>query len=256
MIQIAVYGKGGIGKSTTVSNLAAALSERGLTVMQIGCDPKADSTVSLRHGAPLPTVLELKRTRGHAFGLEDMVHVGYGGVLCVEAGGPTPGTGCAGRGIIAALEELKAKGAYDTYHPDVVFYDVLGDVVCGGFSMPMRSGYADRVFVITSGENMALHAAANIGLAVDHFRDRGYATLGGLILNRRNVKHEDEKVQELCDDLHTTLTGTLSRSDTVLEAEEQTKTVLEAFPDSPMAAEYRRLAEQVASVCGLELAPC
>ena len=162
MIKIAVYGKGGIGKSTTVSNVAAALAEKGLKVMQIGCDPKADSTMQLRHGEVVPTVLELVNQRKYDFELEDMVRIGFGGVVCVEAGGPTPGMGCAGRGIITALEKLKEKGAYEVYQPDVVLYDVLGDVVCGGFTMPMRKGYADKVFIVTSGENMSIHAAANI----------------------------------------------------------------------------------------------
>ena len=144
---------GGIGKSTTVSNVAAALAEkRGLKVMQIGCDPKADSTMQLRHGEVVPTVLELVNQRKNDFELEDMVRIGFGGVVCVEAGGPTPGMGCAGRGIITALEKLKEKGAYEVYQPDVVLYDVLGDVVCGGFTMPMRKGYADKVFIVTSGE--------------------------------------------------------------------------------------------------------
>lgn len=250
MIKIAVYGKGGIGKSTTVSNLSAALAEKGLRVMQIGCDPKADSTSGLRHNEKLRTVLELVREKGSAVTLEEMTMEGFGGVICVEAGGPTPGTGCAGRGIIAALEKLAEKGAYETYAPDVVFYDVLGDVVCGGFSMPMRSGYADKVFVVTSGENMAIHAAANIGLAVENFRGRGYAGLGGIILNRREVKREDEKVQELCEDLNTRLVGTLSRSETVQAAEELGMTVIEAFPESDMAAEYRALAKAVLEAAG------
>ena len=249
MIKIAVYGKGGIGKSTTISNVAVAMAEQGLTVMQIGCDPKADSTVLLRHGAPMETVLDLVRDRKNDFTLEDMVMEGYRGVLCVEAGGPAPGMGCAGRGIIAALEKLKEKGAYETYQPDVVIYDVLGDVVCCGFSMPMRGGYADQVFVLTSGENMAIHAAANIAMAVENFKNRGYAKLGGLILNRRNVKHEEEKVQELCGDIHSRVIGTLNRSETVTDAEEQAMTVLEAQPDSEMAQEYRRLAEQILAVC-------
>ena len=242
MIKIAIYGKGGIGKSTTVSNLAAALAEQGLTVMQIGCDPKADSTVALRGEEPMKTVLELVRERKDDFTLEDMVRIGYHGVICVEAGGPSPGLGCAGRGIIAALEKLKEKGAYEVFQPDVVFYDVLGDVVCGGFSMPMRGGYADKVFIITSGENMAIHAAANIALAVENFKGRGYAELGGLILNRRNVKNEEEKVQELAEDIHSTVIGRLNRSETVQDAEELGKTVIEAFPDSEMAEEYRTLA--------------
>ena len=251
MIKIAIYGKGGIGKSTTVSNLSAALSDMGYKVMQIGCDPKADSTVSLHGRGRIPTVLDLVRQKKNGFDLEDMVTIGYGGVVCVEAGGPTPGLGCAGRGIIAALEKLAEKGAYETYQPDVVIYDVLGDVVCGGFSMPMRGGYADRVFVITSGENMAIHAAANIAMAIDGFKGRGYASLGGIILNRRNVKNEEAKVEELAEDIHSQVIATLSRSDTVQEAEELGKTVVEAFPNSPMAAEYRVLAKVLLEKCGV-----
>ena len=255
MIKIAVYGKGGIGKSTTVSNLSAALAERGKKVMQIGCDPKADSTMSLLHGAPIETTLDLIRAKKDQFSLEEMTRIGYGGVVCAEAGGPMPGVGCAGRGIIAALEKLGEKGAYERYQPDIVFYDVLGDVVCGGFSMPMRGGYADKVFIITSGENMAIHAAANIAMAIEAFRGRGYAQLGGLILNRRNVSRETEKVQELAEDLSTSIVGELSWSDTVSAAEEQQKTVIEAFPNSPMAEEYRRLADQLLAACG-EKQPC
>ncbi len=249
MIKIAVYGKGGIGKSTTVANAAAALAEKGLRVMQIGCDPKADSTVLLR-GKDQPTVLDLVRS-GRDFSLDDMVSIGFGGVICVEAGGPTPGSGCAGRGIIAALEKLAEKGAYEEYKPDVVFYDVLGDVVCGGFSMPMRQGYADRVFIITSGENMAIHAAANIAMAIDGFKNRGYASLGGIILNRRDVAREDEKVAELCSDIGSGLVGVLSHSNTVAQAEELGKTVIEAFPQSDMAKQYRDLADSLMKICGV-----
>ena len=181
-----------------------------------------------------------------------MVCEGYGGVICVEAGGPAPGLGCAGRGIIAALEKLKDKGAYSTYDPDVVIYDVLGDVVCGGFSMPMRGGYADKVFVITSGENMAMHAAANIAVALDGFRDRGYASLGGIILNHRNVRDEDAKVAELASDVGSEVIGELTRSETVTDAEDLGKTVIEAFPESSMAEEYRTLAKKIIEICGIE----
>ena len=239
MIKIAVYGKGGIGKSTTVSNVAAALAGQGLRVMQIGCDPKADSTTMLHGGTRIPTVLDLVRERKDNFSLEEMVVQGFGGVICVEAGGPTPGLGCAGRGIVAALDKLAEKGAYEVYKPDLVIYDVLGDVVCGGFSMPMRRGYADKVFVVTSGENTA----------IENFRDRGYASLGGLILNRRNVKNEQQKVEELAQELGTGIVGTLDHSDLVTQAEELGKTVLEAFPDSDMAQQYRDLAESLLRAC-------
>ncbi len=243
MIKAAIYGKGGIGKSTTVSNISASLAKKGLTVMQIGCDPKADSTVLLRGKKEVSTVLDLIREKGNNFTLDDMVIKGFGGVLCVEAGGPAPGMGCAGRGIIASLEKLEEKGAFEVYKPDIVFYDVLGDVVCGGFTMPMRPGYAEKVFVITSGENMSIHAAANIGMATQNFKGRGYARLGGIILNRRNVKNEEEKVAELADDLETKIVGSLNRSEIVLDAEELGKTVIEAFPESEMAKEYEKLAD-------------
>ncbi|MDO4307197.1 MAG: nitrogenase iron protein NifH [Eubacteriales bacterium] len=243
MKKIAVYGKGGIGKSTIVSNLAAAMAKKGLRVMQIGCDPKADSTIGLRHGEKLPTILETVRKKKDQFTLEEITKTGYAGVVCVEAGGPIPGLGCAGRGIITALEKLEAKGAYDRFEPDVVFYDVLGDVVCGGFSMPMRDGYADQVFIVTSGENMSIYAAANIATAIENFQGRGYAGLGGMILNCRNVKNEMEKVEELCGDFHTEIVGKIAFSETVQDAEALHKTVIEAFPESEIAEAYRNLAD-------------
>lgn len=245
MYKIAVYGKGGIGKSTTVSNMAAALAGKGMKVMQIGCDPKADSTINLLGGRSVESVLDLIRRKNQDIALEEMVSEGYNGILCVEAGGPTPGLGCAGRGIVNALEMLDKKNAYGIYKPDVVFYDVLGDVVCGGFTMPIRDGYADKVFVVTSGEAMAVHAAMNIALAVDTFRERGYAALGGIIVNRKNVPGEEAKIAQLSEDTHTPVTGWLNFSQTVREAEELHKTVIEAFPDSGMAQEYRTLADAV-----------
>ena len=253
MIKIAVYGKGGIGKSTTISNLSVALANKGLKVMQIGCDPKADSTTNLHDGSDINTVLDLVRERKDDFKLDEMVVEGYKGILCVEAGGPTPGMGCAGRGIIAALEKLEQKGAYETYKPDVVFYDVLGDVVCGGFSMPMRAGYADKIFIITSGEYMAIHAAINIATAIDNFKDRGYASLGGVILNKRNVKNEEEKVNEFIENIDSKLVGILDRDEIVVVAEEDKKTVLEAFPESLMAKEYEVLADNLLKACGYKV---
>lgn len=253
MIKIAVYGKGGIGKSTTISNLSVALANKGLKVMQIGCDPKADSTTNLHDGSEINTVLDLVRERKDDFKLDEMVVEGYKGILCVEAGGPTPGMGCAGRGIIVALEKLEQKGAYETYKPDIVFYDVLGDVVCGGFSMPMRAGYADKIFIITSGEYMAIHAAVNIATAIDNFKDRGYASLGGVILNKRNVKNEEEKVNEFIENIDSKLVGTLDRDEIVVVAEEDKKTVLEAFPESLMAKEYEVLADNLLKACGYKV---
>ena len=256
MLKVAIYGKGGIGKSTVTSNLAAAFAAMGKRVIQIGCDPKADSTINLLGGEPLRPVMNYMREEDEEpEKLEDISKEGFGGVLCIETGGPTPGLGCAGRGIIATFQLLEDMELFEHYKPDVVLYDVLGDVVCGGFSMPMRKGYADKVFIITSGENMAIHAGANIAMAVENFRNRGYASLGGIILNRRNVPREEEKVQELAEDFHTKVIGTLSRSDLVPEAEVLGKTLLEVYPDSEMAEEYRTLAEQILEACREE-APC
>ena len=250
MLKVAIYGKGGIGKSTVTSNLAAAFASMGKKVIQIGCDPKADSTINLLGGEPLRPVMNYMREEDEEpEKLEDISREGFGGVLCIETGGPTPGLGCAGRGIIATFQLLEDLRLFETYQPDVVLYDVLGDVVCGGFTMPMRKGYADKVFIVTSGENMSIHAAANIAMAIDNFKNRGYASLGGLILNRRNVKREDEKVAELAEDFKTSVVGTLSRSEQVLLAEEKQQILLEAFPDSEMADEYRKLAEQILAVC-------
>ena len=244
MRKIAIYGKGGIGKSTTVSNLSAALSQSGQRVMQIGCDPKADSTATLTGGQKFPTVLETLRRKQTPV-LDDLVIPGYNGVLCVEAGGPTPGIGCAGRGIIAAFEKLNELAAFEEYRPDAVLYDVLGDVVCGGFAMPMREGYADVVFIVSSGEMMSLYAAHNIARAVHSFAGRDYATLGGIILNRRNIEGERELVEKAASEIGTPIIGDLPRSPLVQEAEAMGKTVCEAFPDSELAGLYRDIAAKL-----------
>ncbi|BDG59292.1 nitrogenase subunit nifH [Caldinitratiruptor microaerophilus] len=244
MRKIAIYGKGGIGKSTTAANLAAALAEQGLRVMQVGCDPKADSTLYLT-GRRLRTVLDLLKEK-RALTLPDIVHEGFRGVLCVEAGGPTPGLGCAGRGIITAFEQLDALQAFAVYRPDVVLYDVLGDVVCGGFAMPIRAGYAREVFIVTSGERMALYAAYNIAQAVQQFRGRGYARLAGVILNRRGIPDEERIVAEVArDDLGTEVLATIPRDPVVQACEERGVTVIEGAPDSALAGIYRNLAQAV-----------
>lgn len=242
MKKIAVYGKGGIGKSTTVSNISAAMATLGLTVMQIGCDPKADSTRNLTGGKNIPTVLDTLRENGDA-DLDDLVVKSTTGVFCVESGGPVPGVGCAGRGIITAFEKLEELDAFEVYKPDVVLYDVLGDVVCGGFAMPIRGGYADEVFIVTSGEMMSLYAAANISHAVKSFGKRGYASLRGLILNAKNIENEDELANKAAAEIETEIIYRLPRHALVQQAEAEGKTVVEAFPDSDMAAHYKYLAK-------------
>ena len=244
MIKFAIYGKGGIGKSTLSSNLSAAFAKCGLKVMQIGCDPKADSTSLLCPKEKVTTVLDLVRS-GKPFTLQDMVKESTSGVLCVEAGGPIPGLGCAGRGIINALESLEQKGAYEYYKPDIVIYDVLGDVVCGGFTMPMRKGYADKVYIVTSGEKMAIYAAANIAMAVNNFKKRDYAKLGGIILNCRGVENEEENAATLAADFDTEVLATIPRSPLFEKAEAAGKTIVELYPDSDICAKMIALADRI-----------
>lgn len=249
MVKIAIYGKGGIGKSTTTSNLSAAFSRMGYRVMQIGCDPKSDSTKNLMGGEKVPTVLDQIREKGSDnIELEDIVFEGFNGVYCVEAGGPTPGIGCAGRGIITAFEKLEELGAYEVYQPDIVLYDVLGDVVCGGFAMPIRGGYADYVFIVTSGEMMAMFAATNIAHAIRNFGKRGYAKLAGFIQNSRKVENEDELVEMVARENETQVIKIIPRDGAVQIAENDGMTVVEALPDSEMAKEYEDLAVRVLEV--------
>lgn len=245
MRKIAIYGKGGIGKSTTTSNLSAALAQKGYKVMQIGCDPKSDSTKNLMGGKIIPSVLDKIKECGDNIALSDVVYEGFGGVLCVESGGPTPGIGCAGRGIISAFEKLEELDAFETYQPDIVIYDVLGDVVCGGFAMPIRDGYAKEVFIVSSGEMMALYAADNICRAIKNFEKRSYAKVGGLILNAKNIENERAIVETACLEMNTSIVKEIPRCGDIQVAENAGGTVFEYVPDSSMTTIYNELAEQI-----------
>ncbi len=243
MKKIAIYGKGGIGKSTVTSNLSAALAVRGYKVMQIGCDPKADSTINLLNGeAPVPVMNRLREQNDDPVA-EEIVKVGFGGVLCIETGGPTPGLGCAGRGIIATFDLLEELDIFGKYKPDVVLYDVLGDVVCGGFAAPIREGYAEEVLIVTSGEKMALFAADNINTAVNNFADRGYAKVRGIILNRRNVEDEFERVSAFADKASLPIIADIPRDKNIQSFENIGKTVIEGDPSLPISQKFFEFAD-------------
>lgn len=244
MLKIAVYGKGGIGKSTVTSHLSAAFASMGKRVIQIGCDPKADSTINLLGGKPLMPVMNYMRDfDADPDSIEQISRVGFGNVLCIETGGPTPGLGCAGRGIIATFNLLEDLQLFEKYKPDVVLYDVLGDVVCGGFAAPIREGYAEKVIIVTSGEKMALYAANNINSAVKNFEDRSYAKVFGIVFNRRNIENEEEKVKAFADSLGLPIVGDIPRSSEINRWEDEGKTVVEAQPDSPVSRRFFDLAE-------------
>ena len=246
MRKVAVYGKGGIGKSTTTQNTVAALAEMGRKVMVVGCDPKADSTRLLMGGLGQKTVLDTLREEGEDVDLDDVLRPGYGDTMCTESGGPEPGVGCAGRGIITSINLLEQLGAYDEEkNLDYVFYDVLGDVVCGGFAMPMREGKAQEIYIVCSGEMMAMYAANNICKGIVKFAEAGGVRLGGLICNSRNVDNEREMIEEFARRLGTKMIHFLPRDNDVQRAEIKRKTVIEWNPYAPQADEYRELARKI-----------
>ncbi len=246
MRKIAIYGKGGIGKSTTTQNTVAGLAEMGRTVMVVGCDPKADSTRLLLGGLSQKTVLDTLRTEGEDVELDDIRKVGFSRAICVESGGPEPGVGCAGRGIITSINLLEQLGAYaDSQMLDYVFYDVLGDVVCGGFAMPIREGKAQEIYIVVSGEMMAMYAANNICKGIVKFAEAGGVRLGGVICNSRKVDNEAEMIAAFANKLGTQMIHFIPRDNMVQRAEINRKTVIEYDPAHSQADEYRTLARKI-----------
>jgi nitrogenase iron protein NifH len=241
--QIAIYGKGGIGKSTTTQNMAAALAESGQRVMVVGCDPKSDSTRLLLGGRMQTTVLDTLRKKGQRIILSDIVREGFLGVKCVESGGPEPGVGCAGRGVITAIEALEKLGAFDK-DIDIVIYDILGDVVCGGFAMPIREGKAKEIYVVCSGEMMALYAANNICKGIARYAANSDARIGGLICASRMTDNEERLVAEFAEKIGTTLIHFIPRDNIVQRAELARQTVIQYDSGSGQADEYRALARK------------
>ena len=247
MRQIAIYGKGGIGKSTTTQNIVAGLSEAGRKCMIVGCDPKADSTRLILHRKAQATVMDMAREKGSVEDLEidEVLLEGFKGIKCAESGGPEPGVGCAGRGVITSINFLEENGAY-TDDLEFVFYDVLGDVVCGGFAMPIREGKAKEIYIVTSGEMMAMYAANNIARGILKYAQSGGVRLGGLICNERKVDKEYELISELAKRLGTQMIHFVPRDNQVQRAEMRRMTVIEYSSEHPQADEYRALAKKIA----------
>jgi len=243
-VQIAIYGKGGIGKSTTTSNLSAALSKSGYKVMQFGCDPKSDSTNTLRDGQYIPTVLDTLREKS-TVKAHEVIFEGYNGIYCVEAGGPAPGVGCAGRGIITAVELFKQQRIFEELKLDYVIYDVLGDVVCGGFAVPIREGIAEHVFTVSSADFMAIYAANNLFKGIKKYSNAGGALLGGVIANSMNAPYSKEIIDDFVNKTQTRVVEYIPRSVTVTQSELQGKTTIEAAPNSEQAKIYMSLAEKI-----------
>ena len=253
MKQIALYGKGSIGKSTVATHVSYALANKGHRVFLMGCDPMGDSTHNLltEYAKPILDVLTAADFEYEDVEVADIVRRSAlpfengGSVYCAEAGGPEPGIGCGGKGVIEAINTLKRLEVFDELQPDIVIYDILGDVVCGGFSQPIRDGFAEETYLVTSGELEALYQAVNVMGAVNRFAKRAGARLGGLIVNLRGLEREEQIINDFAVKTGTRVLTMLPFSQLVKTCGSEGKTVFEEHPDSDEAAKYRQLAEQV-----------
>jgi len=244
--KIAIYGKGGIGKSTTQQNTAGAMVHfYDKKIFIHGCDPKADSTRLILGGMNQQTLMDVLRDEGEEkITVDRVVKTGYGGIRCVESGGPEPGVGCAGRGVITAIDLMEKNGAYSD-DLDFVFFDVLGDVVCGGFAMPIREGKAQEVYIVASGEMMAVYAANNISKGLLKYAKQSGVRLGGIICNSRKVDREVEFMEEFAKAIGTQLIHVIPRDNIVQKAEFNKKTVVEFDAECQQATEYGELARKI-----------
>lgn len=239
--RLAVYGKGGIGKSTVSANLSSCLGSRGYRVVQIGCDPKHDSTRLLLGGRGQTTVLDAVRSGEYPPEYDDIVETGENGVLCVEAGGPRPGVGCGGRGVLTTFENIERLGI--GRDADFRICDVLGDVVCGGFAVPMREENSDAVAIVTSGEFMSVYAANNIMRGLMNFgRDR--PRLLGLILNSRG-DDDPGLVERLSEATGAPIIARIPRSEAFARAEAAGRTAVGMLHGTPAARAVEDLADIV-----------